>query len=211
MHDLRPRLFSADRFKLQPPDTYVHSVTRFLSLYSLFITTAILLRMATQSLSAPVEVQALKAPTVTPSPQAVIAVVAEQPPAPHTETDPIAEREAIHRYISTIFRGSASTAYAISLAEGKARSLYKGEVVYDPKAIRKTSSEYSVGIFQINIESEYAKVHFDRVPGKTTEEKVSWLQDPYNNTLFAYWVYSTHENFEPWTSYTGGKYLAYLP
>lgn len=211
MHSLKPRLFPVSR--PESPDNYANSVVHFLSLFYVFITITLLIRLLSQTLITPVEVQALKNPTVAAvaTPTAAPTATPEETPVPTKEADPIAEREAIHQYIRVIFGPAASTAYAISLAEGKAPNRYNGEVVYNTKAIRKTASELSIGIFQINLKSEYAKVHFDRIPGTSLEEKIAWLQNPYNNTLFAYWVYATHANFEPWSVYTGGVYLAYLP
>lgn len=130
-------------------------------------------------------------------------------PLPSPSSDPLAQKEAIRKYIYTIFGKHGPTAFAISLAEGKAKMLYKGQVVYDADAIRETNAELSVGIFQINLKSKETLVHYHRIPGETLDQKITWLQDPYNNTLYAYWVYS-HSGFWPWSVYSDGSYTKYL-
>jgi len=78
-----------------------------------------------------------------------------------------------------------------------------------PACQYKTDRENSVGVLQINIKSTYAKVHYDRIPGESLEEKVEWLKDPKNNVLMAYWIYSK-SGMNPWAGYTSERYLAHL-
>lgn len=125
-----------------------------------------------------------------------MAVVAYTPPA--TPTPNI--QEEIEAYIKTIFGRDAKTAIAVSRNEcGPTNKSY-------PSCQFHTSHENSIGLFQINLMSKYAKVHYDRVPGETLEEKIEWLKDPHNNVLMAYWIYS-HSGWNPWTAYTSGNYL----
>jgi hypothetical protein len=123
-------------------------------------------------------------PTHTPKPTAI--------PTPKISTD-------IKQYIKTIFGKDARIACAIARAESG----------FKTDAQLKSSVENSNGIFQINLESDYAKVHYDRVPGNNLEEKIEWLSDPYNSTLMAYWIY-TKSGFNPWSVFTSGKYKQFL-
>ncbi len=135
--------------------------------------------------------------------QSIISPVVEASPTPTPTLSPkqVKEQGEIEDYIRTIFRGDARVAIAVSHNECSPRHpLYP----YCDKTI--TSKEYSVGIFQINIQSEAGKVHYDRVPGSNLEEKVAWLREPKNNTLVAFWIFK-HSGWNPWTAYTSGNYL----
>lgn len=114
-----------------------------------------------------------------------------------------ATQRDIEDYIRTIFGKDAQIAIAISHGEcNPANATY-------PKCQLHTSVENSIGIFQINIQSDTAKIHWARIPGKTLEEKKKWLEDPYNNTLMAYWIF-TKSDWYPWTAFTSGAYQKYL-
>ena len=107
----------------------------------------------------------------------------------------------IEKYIKTIFGSDAKVAIAISHHEcNPLNPKY-------PKCQLHTAHENSIGLFQINIESETTKVHWSRIPGDTLEEKITWLENPYNNTLLAYWIYKT-SGWNPWSAYSSGRYLA---
>jgi hypothetical protein len=72
--------------------------------------------------------------------------------------------------------------------------------------------EYSVGPFQINLAKQCgkgAKVHWNKVPGETLEEKAEWLKNPYNNAVIARRIEVESKGFYPWTGYTSGNYLKY--
>lgn len=118
------------------------------------------------------------------------------------------QKEAIREYIYTIFGRNGNTAFAIALAEDGFP--YKGERFFKTSAIHASNVEQSIGLFQINLKSKDALVHYNQVPGRNADEKIEWLSNPYNNTLFAYWMYSTHQNFEPWSVYTDRSYLKYV-
>ena len=109
-------------------------------------------------------------------------------------------QEEIEKYVKTIFGKDSKVAIAISHNEcNPANKRY-------PKCNLKSHVENSVGLFQINIESATAKVHWARIPNDTLEEKKEWLENPYNNTLLAYWIFKT-SGWNPWSAYTNGNYL----
>ena len=124
-------------------------------------------------------------------------VMASEPEVTPTPTPTISVD--IKQYIKTIFGKDARVACAVARAESGFNN--KGQLV--------SSVENSRGIFQINLQSEYAKVHYDRVPGNTLEEKITWLEDPYNSTLMAYWIFSK-SGWSPWSVFTSGKYEQFL-
>lgn len=181
--------------------------------YSLTLTLTFLTALAVKTVTLPVHAQEpehpvaspTESPTVvpTPSPEPT-----EEPLLEATE-DLIEEREAIRRYISTIFGSNAKTAFAIADAESGAVDKKTGQRYFKTWAIHSSDAELSIGLFQINLKSKTALVHYNRIPGSTQGEKIEWLKNPYNNVLFAHWVYST-SNFFPWTTYTNNTYLAYV-
>lgn len=116
------------------------------------------------------------------------------------KTEPEYTQEEIESYIRTIFRSDARVAIAVS--HNECNPLNKKY----PKCQLHTNDENSIGIFQINIESIRRKVHYARIPGDTVEEKKEWLENPYNNTLMAYWIFQT-SGWNPWSAYTSGRYL----
>ncbi len=69
----------------------------------------------------------------------------------------------------------------------------------------------SYGIAQI-----YLPVWRDKIPGKTDEEKISWLKNPNNNLKLAREIYEDSKKrrgngWLPWDSYRFGYYKKYLP
>jgi hypothetical protein len=109
------------------------------------------------------------------------------------------ERVSVINYIKEIFGKDWKTAYGIAMAESN----------FIPDKPNITSKETSIGIFQINLQSDAGKVHFDKVPGNTLEEKIENLKNPYINTLVAYRIYKEN-GFEPWTTFVDKKYEEYL-
>jgi hypothetical protein len=70
--------------------------------------------------------------------------------------------------------------------------------------------EYSVGTFQINLAEDFGrgrKVHWDKVPGGTLEEKELWLKNPKNNIDLAHKMSNGGENFEQWGAFSNSSYL----
>lgn len=63
--------------------------------------------------------------------------------------------------------------------------------------------EYSVGLFQINMDA-----HAWRIPGNTWEEKSNWALQPYNNIWLAHQLY-LESGWTIWGAYTNGSYLNY--
>lgn len=120
-----------------------------------------------------------------------------------TDSTPAEMSQDIEKYIKTIFGSDAKIAIAISHHECSPQNPRY------PKCNLHTRVENSVGLFQINIESATTKVHWARIPGDTLEEKKEWLENPYNNTLLAYWIFQT-SGWTPWSAYTSGRYLADL-
>lgn len=77
-------------------------------------------------------------------------------------------------------------------------------------SINSSPVEYSVGIFQINLAGAYGhgwKVHWDKVPGETLQEKTDWLQIPKNNVDLAYRMSKGGTDFDQWVAFTNGSYL----
>lgn len=112
-------------------------------------------------------------------------------------------KEDIEDYVKKIFGPDSKVAIAVSHHEcNPANAKY-------PECVLHSGVEYSVGLFQINLYNKDQWIHAGRVPGKTMDEKIEWLKDPYNNTLYAYWVFKT-SGWNPWTAYTSGNYLADL-
>lgn len=113
---------------------------------------------------------------------------------------PDPKREEIESYVRKIFGKDANVALAVSHHEcGYTNKHY-------PRCHLKSGVEHSVGLFQINLYNSKQWIHAGRIPGVTMEEKVKWLENPFNNTLYAYWVFKT-SGFNPWTAYSKGAYL----
>lgn len=117
--------------------------------------------------------------------------------------DPTKEElaEKIDAYIKTIFGKDWRVARAIY--HNECSPSHKD---FPYKCRYTTSKEDSIGLFQINLKSKTTKIHWDRIPGETEEEKVTWLSDPFNNVLMAYWIY-TKSGWNPWSAYTSNRYL----
>ncbi len=148
------------------------------------------------------------APTVSPTITPITPTPTASPNA-RTVSALIEQYEPIKQYINTIFGRNAATAYAVAFAESGKWDKETGKPYFLTNAVHASSVEVSVGVFQINLKNIAAKVHYDRIPGQSLEEKIEWLQNPYQNVLFAYWVYTT-SGFHPWSVYSSGKYLAFM-
>jgi hypothetical protein len=74
----------------------------------------------------------------------------------------------------------------------------KAESGLRPDYTLSTSREYSVGPFQINL-----KAH--------PQISEATARDPYQAAAYAYQLSGGGKNFNPWTTYTSGKYKGYLP
>ena len=110
-------------------------------------------------------------------------------------------REEIETYVRMIFKKDQPNV-ALSVSHMECNPKNKAY----PKCHNKSAIEHSVGIFQINLYNANHWIHAARIPGSTMEEKIQWLENPMNNTLYAYWVYST-SGWNPWTTFTKGLYL----
>lgn len=110
------------------------------------------------------------------------------------------EQAKIEAYMKTIFGADFRVARAISHNEcNPANPKY-------PACVLHSNVEYSVGLFQINLYNSKQWIHAGRIPGETMGEKAEWLKDPFNNTLYAYWVFKK-SGWNPWSAYTNGNYL----
>lgn len=109
-------------------------------------------------------------------------------------------KQEIEDYVRTIFGKDARVAIAVSHNECNPRHPHY------PACVLHTDAEYSVGIFQINLYNKSHWIHAQKVPGKTMEEKIEWLKDPYHNTLIAFKIFKD-SGFHPWTAYSSGNYL----
>lgn len=151
-------------------------------------------------------------------PQAIAAVEATPLPEPTPEEldakqiyldNKVLERDQIKQYIYEIFQNEgAEVAYSISLAESAYyEPAVEGYLYYDYPIINHSNAEYSVGIFQINLYNKFQKIHADRIPGDTMDAKEKWLSNPYNNTLYTYWVYR-ESGWYPWSTFNAKDYLS---
>lgn len=173
--------------------------THYVLWYLIFIAIVVSLGMFAKS-KKPAYAQILS-PLASPSASLTVEGKEKALPQPEVTTPVEEESIQIEKYIKTIFGRDAKVAIAISHHEcNPANKMY-------PKCNLHTHVENSVGIFQINIESATAKVHWARIPGETLEEKKTWLENPYNNTLLAFWIFQT-SGWTPWSAYTSGRYLA---
>ncbi len=114
-------------------------------------------------------------------------------------------QKEIDAYIKHIFGKDAKIALAVNRGEcNPANKKY-------PHCLNVSEIEHSVGLFQINLITPGTgkKVHWDKVPGKTLEEKEHFLQDPMNNVLIAYKIFKD-SGWQAWSAYTNGSYKAHL-
>lgn len=106
----------------------------------------------------------------------------------------------IEAYVKTIFGRDAKVAIEVSHHEcGTWDKTY-------PKCRLHTSAEDSIGLFQINLYNKNGAVHANRIPGVTMAEKQLWLENPLNNTLYAYWTFKT-SGWCPWSGFKNNKYI----
>jgi hypothetical protein len=201
---------------LQPPKGASQSSTPS-TLFSLAVCVLFLASQAVKTLSLPAHAQAPYNPLPTPSsdPQSTplpSPTTTPEPTETPTGTDVaslIVRRPAIEQYIKTIFPDNWKTAIAVASVESGKVDPKTRQFYYAVNAVNKSEVELSIGLFQVNLRSQSTLVHYERIPGHTEKEKVEWLKNPYNNTLFAFWIYST-SGFHPWTAYSSGKYLAFI-
>jgi hypothetical protein len=175
--------------------------THYVIWYFLFIGIIVTLSLFAKNQQDTVYAQEILSPLPTNTASSSAEVV---PTASPRLEDPSLERltlqKEIEDYIRTIFGKDAKVAIAVSRNEcGPTNKKY-------PSCQFHTAHENSIGLFQINIESQTTKVHWARIPGDTLEEKIEWLKEPQNNVLMAYWIF-TKSGWNPWSAYTNGNYL----
>ena len=127
-------------------------------------------------------------------------------PTPKRVKAATSQKQAIITEIQRVFGDKWHTAYAVAQAElGWNRADW-------PTYVNKSSVECSVGVYQINLAKDHCNgkwVHASKVPGKTMEEKIEWLQDPINNIKIAKQIFDA-SGWSPWSAYTSGRYLEFL-
>ena len=111
--------------------------------------------------------------------------------------------EEVKAYIKQIFGKDWKVAWAVAQNEcNSSRAEW-------PKCKNSWEKEFSIGLLQINIAKDNgrgAKVHWDKIPGETLEEKEEYLLDWRQNILIAHVIYA-QSGFWPWTAYSSGAYL----
>lgn len=141
--------------------------------------------------------------------RAEVVVAADYTPTPTPTMTPTRTQEVneLKNYLKTVFGKEWKTAFGVAQSECNS-----GRKDW-PKCKNSWAKEYSIGWFQINLAQDSgkgAKIHWDKVPGKTLQEKEDWLGNPYNNVLAAKLVYD-QSGFNAWTAYTSKNYLRTLP
>lgn len=165
--------------------------------------------LATPQIYSPLVASAHTQPVVVDSKASESATVVKAVPSPTPEgNSPELERvkltQEIDSYIDTIFGSKdGRIAKAVNRVECNPNNKAYPECVYH------TEHEYSVGIFQINLFNAKHWIHAKKVPGRTMEEKIESLKDPYINTLVAYKIFSD-SSFYPWAGFTSNRYLEHL-
>ena len=108
-----------------------------------------------------------------------------------------AEEVAAYAYRAGFRGDNLTTAVAVAQAESG----------LNPKALNDNPStgDYSVGLWQVNYIGD---MYQPRSQKYGTPEQL--LSDPSRQAVAAYDISGQGTNFTPWTTYTSGKYLAYL-
>jgi len=160
-----------------------------------------------------VQVQAVEQPSAVEviEPQAGQVVVT----APTPTARPVSENERIKNLIRETFGDNGELAIAIGMSESHlipTRTLFasKGAHSWIDDSYK---GECSVGLFMVNLASdncEGKRVHYDKVPGNTLQDKIAWLKVPENNIKFAKKLYDERGNFTAWSGYTGGGYKKHM-
>ena len=136
-------------------------------------------------------------------------------PKPSPKPVVISETDRIKNLIRETFGDNGELAIAIGMSESH---LIPTNTLFASKGAHSWSSatykgECSVGLFMVNLASdncEGKRVHYDKVPGNTLQEKISWLKVPENNIRFAKKLFDERGNFTAWSGFTGGGYLKYM-
>lgn len=125
-------------------------------------------------------------------------------------------KEQVVEYMRSKFGDAFEMAYAVARVEGWPHHEGQGwdrNLCWYKFENGRNKGENSWGIFQINLvqgcNAEGKKIHWNRVPGETLQEKVEWLNNPFNNIDLAHQIYS-EQGWRPWTGYTSGNYKKYM-
>ena len=85
-----------------------------------------------------------------------------------------------------------------------------GESLRSPMAVARNPLETSAGIFHINIiDGSGNKVHWDKIPGETEQDKIDWLQVPKNAIDLAYKMSDKGTDWYQWGAFTNNSYLRF--
>jgi hypothetical protein len=92
------------------------------------------------------------------------------------------------------------------------RAIAKAESGQNSEKENITERDCSIGLFQINLAYGYCggkKIHWDKIPGDSLEDKKAWLKDPDNNMIIAKFILAT-QGKQAWTVYQTGAYKEFL-
>ncbi len=149
----------------------------------------------------------------TPLPAVTVAITPSPSPSPEpTPTPTPAPTPDPTDLFDKHFGKEAHIARAIAKAENRSG---------DPKAMN-TNRDYSglpnkpwkqefpngsedYGLMQINL-----FWNWEKVPGRTKAEKITWIQNPNNNIKLAKQIRDSWGNYSAWSTYKNGKYKQYL-
>lgn len=131
--------------------------------------------------------------------------VAEVTPVPQPKT----KLEKYYPLAKSLFGKEWKT--AIAVAEAECNSNRRDW----PRCVNTWEKERSVGWGQINLathEGRGKKVHWDKIPGQTLQEKEEWLKNPENNLIAMHLVWlNAGKSFRPWSAFTNGNFKFQLP
>lgn len=85
-----------------------------------------------------------------------------------------------------------------------------GESLGNRWGINSSPVEYSVSSWQVNLADNHGhgrKVHWDKIPGDTLQEKTDWLRHPVNSTDFVYDLTGGGNNFSMFGAWLNQSYL----
>ncbi len=85
-----------------------------------------------------------------------------------------------------------------------------GESLRTPNYVARNALETSAGIFHINlIDGSGRKVHWDKVPGETEDEKIAWLQVAKNAVDLTYKMSNGGTEWGQWMAHNNKSFLTY--
>lgn len=139
----------------------------------------------------------------------VITIYASEKPevVPSTTPTPTVALESTTQSVEDIIREVFGEDAEVAIAVAKAES------GLNPNTTNFAERDCSVGLFQINLAHDFCngiRVHWNKVPGDTLDEKVAWLQIPENNIRLAKKIHDASNGFTPWSVYLNDVHLKFL-